>query len=209
VFEHAVGLLRELLPEVLTASDPVPFRSHLFRINAAEISGRAASPTGGRTIERSSEDVTESAVAENDVSLRNVVLDSLRNLGSPDTSRVIVEVLEGIVILGGVVESRQEAEEIEHAVTRIPAVRVLLQQIDVDSATQPQPDPVDLARSVIHALAVPVSISSNVHVVVENGWLRAEGTVASPSLHDDIARGLRQIRGTRGFIDHISVKPSV
>jgi osmotically-inducible protein OsmY len=48
-----------------------------------------------------------------------------------------------------------------------------------------------------------------VHVVVENGWLRAEGTVASPSLHDDIVRGLRQVRGARGFIDRISVKPSV
>jgi nitroimidazol reductase NimA-like FMN-containing flavoprotein (pyridoxamine 5'-phosphate oxidase superfamily)/osmotically-inducible protein OsmY len=209
VFEHAVGLLRQLLPEVLTASDPVPFRSHLFRINAAEITGQAASPTGGRIIERSHEEATESVVAERDVSLRSVVLDSLRNLGSADTGKVIVEVMEGIVILGGVVETRQEAEKIEHAVIRIPAVRVLVQQIDIDSPTQPQPDPVDLARSVIHALSVaPASDSSNVHVVVENGWLRAEGTVASPSLHDDIVRGLRQVTGAKGFLDHIRVQPS-
>lgn len=209
VFKHAVGLLRKLLPETLTASDPVPFRSHLFRINAAEISGRAASPTGGRVVERSDEEPTESAVAETDVALRNAVLDSLRNVHSADTNKVIVEVVEGIVILGGVVEKRQEAEEIEHAVASVSAVKVLVQQIDVESPTEAQPDPFDLARSAIRALdVVSTDTSSNVHVVVENGWVRAEGTVPTSSLHADVVRELRQIRGAKGFIDRISVKRS-
>lgn len=211
VFEHAIEVLRELLPETLTGSDPVPFRSHLFRINAAEITGRAASPTGGRTIERSAEEPTESAVAESDISLRNAVLGSLRTLAGTDTSKVIVEVMEGIVILGGVVETRQDAEEIERTVIRIPAVRVVVQQIEVDSPTQFQPDSIDVARAVVHELTAPslLSISSNVHVVVENGWLRAEGTVSSPSAHSDAVRQLRQVRGARGFIDQIRVVGSV
>ena len=205
VFEHAVDLLRKLHPEVLTASDPIPSRSHLFRINAAEITGRSASPTGGRITERADEEATESAVAEQDVSLRNSVLESLRSLGG-DASNVIVEVMEGIVILGGVVETRREAEKIEQVVVRIPAVRVVVQQIDIESATQSQPDPVELARSVIQALSLPSLVSSNVRVVVENGWVRAEGNVATASLHDDIVRELRRVRGAKGFIDHISVK---
>ncbi|HEX9130204.1 MAG TPA: pyridoxamine 5'-phosphate oxidase family protein [Gemmatimonadaceae bacterium] len=204
VFDHAVELLRELLPAALRPSDPVPFRSHLFRINAAEITGRAASPTGGRIIEPSDEEPTDSAVAESDVSLRNTVLNSLRNLDG-DTSKVIVEVMEGVVILGGVVEADQDAAEIERAVLRIPAARVVVQQIDVDSPTQSQPDPVDLAREVIHELAAAplIGISADVHVVVENGWLRAEGTVSSPSDHTDIVRELRRVRGAKGFIDGI------
>lgn len=211
VFDHAVELLRELLPAALTGSDPVPFRSHLFRINAAEITGRAASPTGGRIIERSAEAPTEFAVAESDVSLRNTVLDSLRKLGGADTGKVIVDVMEGIVVLGGVVATREDAEEIERAVIRIPAVRVLVQQIEVDSPTQFQPDPVDLAREVIHELtAAPLlGISADVHVVVENGWLRAAGTVSSRSVHADVVRELRQVRGAKGFIDHIRVEGSV
>ena len=209
VFEHAVGLLRKLLPETLTTSDPVPFRSHLFRINAAEITGRTASPTGGRTVERSDDEPTESAVAETDVALRDAVLRTLLNVRGPDVSKVIVEVMEGIVILGGIVESRQDAEEIERAVSGIRAVKVVLQQMDVDSSTQPQPDPVDIARSAIRVLyAAAVDASANVHVVVENGWVRAEGTVPSSSLRDDIVRGLRQIRGAKGFVDRISVKRS-
>jgi len=209
VFENAVGLLRKLLPETLTASDPVPFRSHLFRINAAEITGRAASPTGGRLAERSDEEPAESAVAERDVTLRNTVLDSLRNLHSADTSKVIVEVVEGIVILGGVVEKRKEAEEIERAVTSVPAVKVLVQQIDVDSPSEAPPEPFDLARAANRALDVASSdTSANVHVIVENGWVRAGGTVPTSSLHADVVRGLRQIRGAKGFVDRISVKRS-
>jgi nitroimidazol reductase NimA-like FMN-containing flavoprotein (pyridoxamine 5'-phosphate oxidase superfamily)/osmotically-inducible protein OsmY len=211
IFDHAVDLLRKMLPATFTGSDPVPFRSHLFRINAAEITGRAASPTGSRIIERSDDEPTESAVAESDVSVRSTVLDSLRNLGRADTSKVIVEVMEGIVLLGGVVETHQDAEEIERAAIRIPSVRVLVQQIEVDSPTQFQPDPVDLARAVIHELtAAPLlSISADVHVVVENGWLRAEGTVSSPSIHADVVRGLRQVRGAKGFIDQIRIEGSV
>jgi nitroimidazol reductase NimA-like FMN-containing flavoprotein (pyridoxamine 5'-phosphate oxidase superfamily)/osmotically-inducible protein OsmY len=211
VFDRAVELLRELLPATLTGSDPVPFRSHLFRINAAEITGRAASPSGGRIIERSDEEPTESAVAEGDVSLRNAVLDSLRNLGGADVSKVIVEVMEGIVVLGGVVETQQDAEEIERAVIRTPTIRVLVPQIEVGSPTEFHPDPVDLARAVIHELsaAIPFGGRDDVRVIVENGWLRAEGTVPSASLHADLVRELRHVRGARGFIDRIRVAGAV
>ena len=211
VFDHAVGLLRDLLPATLTNSDPVPFRSHLFRINAAEITGRAASPNGGRIIERSEEEPIESAVAESDISLRNAVLDALRNLGGADTSKVIVEVLEGIVVLGGAAQTHEDAEEIERAVIRIPPVRVLIQQIEVDSPTQFQPDPVDLARAVLRELsaALPSRATDDIRVIVENGWLRAEGSVQSASLHADVVRDLRRVRGARGFIDRVRVAGAV
>ena len=211
VYDHAVDLLRDLLPATLTNSDPVPFRSHLFRINAAEITGRAASPGGGRIIERSDEESNESAVAESDVSLRNAVLEALRNLGDANTSKVIVEVMEGIVVLGGVVETQQDAEEIERAVIRTPPVRVLVPQIEVDSPTEFQPDPVDLARAVIHELsaAIPSGAMDDVRVIVENGWLRAEGSVQSASVHADVVRDLRAVRGARGFIDRIRVAGAV
>lgn len=207
IYDHAVDLLRDLLPATLTNSDPVPFRSHLFRINAAEITGRAASPGGGRIIERADEQPTESAVPESDVSLRNAVLEALRNLGEAKTNKVIVEVMEGIVVLGGVVETQQDAEEIERAVIRTPPVRVLVPQIEVGSPTEFQPDPVDLARAVIHELsaAIPSGAMDDIRVIVENGWLRAEGSVRSASLHADVVRELRQVRGARGFIDRIRV----
>ena len=41
-FAHGVKLLRELIPETLTAKDPTPFRNSVFRIHLDEVTGRAA-----------------------------------------------------------------------------------------------------------------------------------------------------------------------
>ena len=42
-FAHGVALLRSLVPETLTASDPTPFRDSVFRIHLDEVTGRGAS----------------------------------------------------------------------------------------------------------------------------------------------------------------------
>lgn len=41
-FNRGVELLRALIPETLTANDPTPFRSSVFRIHLDEVTGRAA-----------------------------------------------------------------------------------------------------------------------------------------------------------------------
>lgn len=43
-WERAVEILRTLIPETLTESDPMPHRSVLFRIAVQEVSGRVATP---------------------------------------------------------------------------------------------------------------------------------------------------------------------
>jgi len=40
IMARGVSLLRSLLPETLTASDPVPFRRTVFRIHLDEVTGR-------------------------------------------------------------------------------------------------------------------------------------------------------------------------
>ncbi len=44
-FSRGVDLLRALVPEMLTANDPAPFRHSVFRIHLDEVTGRAASTT--------------------------------------------------------------------------------------------------------------------------------------------------------------------
>ena len=41
-FTRGVDLLRALIPETLTAGDPTPFRTTVFRIHLDEVTGRAA-----------------------------------------------------------------------------------------------------------------------------------------------------------------------
>ena len=207
VYRHAVDLLRDILPATMTGEDPTPYRTFFFRINVTELSGRAASPTVGELIEATDEEPSESAFAEADVALRKRVRDAIAHLEHADASKVTVEVMEGIVILGGVVQTHHEAAEIERATLGVPGVRVVVRQIEVDSPDEAAPDPIDLARSVNETLARSLgkARSDDVRVIIEHGWIRAEGTVASADQHADLVRDLRTIRGARGFLDRIRV----
>lgn len=206
VYKRAVHLLREVLPTTMTGDDPTPFRTHFFRINVAELTGRAASPTGGQIIEASEEEPSESAVPETDIALRKAVQNELKQLKHTDLSRLTVEAMEGIVFIGGVVETPQEAAEIERALTTVPGARVVAMQLEVDSPGAGPVDTVDLAREVKQSLARSSSgDGDDVRVIIENGWIRAEGTVGSPSRHADLVRELRTIRGARGLLDRIRV----
>ncbi len=44
IYEEAVEKLRRVIPDSLDADDPVPFRNQVFRIHAADLTGRAAIP---------------------------------------------------------------------------------------------------------------------------------------------------------------------
>jgi nitroimidazol reductase NimA-like FMN-containing flavoprotein (pyridoxamine 5'-phosphate oxidase superfamily) len=44
--EHAIDSLRKLIPDSLTADDPVPFRNVVLRIHLNEVTGREAEPVG-------------------------------------------------------------------------------------------------------------------------------------------------------------------
>jgi osmotically-inducible protein OsmY len=205
VYNHAVELMRQVLPTTNTTQDPTPHRTYFFRINVAELTGRSAQPTGGEIGEASDDGPTETAVAEADIALRNSARAALAELKHVDAERVTVEVMEGIVIVGGVVETSQESSDIERALTAVPGVRVMVMQVEIDAPDEGTTDPVDLARAVNQTLAKSAKAGDNVRVVIENGWLRAEGTVESAERHADLARDLRTLRGARGFLDRIRI----
>jgi BON domain-containing protein len=195
------------LPETMTGGDPTPFRTHLFRVNVSELTGRSASPTGGQIVDASKEEPTETAVAERDIALRQAARDAIARIKSVDGSRLTVEVMEGILLLGGVVGSSVEVSDVERAATSVPGARVIVFQIEVDSPGEASPDPVDLALAVNETLTRASSgvASDDLRVIIENGWLRTEGTVKSSSQHADILRELRRVRGARGLVDRIRV----
>lgn len=44
--EHAIEAMRQIIPESLTETDPVPFRDVILRIHLDEVTGREAEPVG-------------------------------------------------------------------------------------------------------------------------------------------------------------------
>ncbi|MGI9076046.1 MAG: hypothetical protein ACR2G6_01810, partial [Gemmatimonadaceae bacterium] len=114
-------------------------------------------------------------------------------------------VMDGVVALSGSADSDSERTAMEHAILAIPHARVLVNQIEVDSGDQSRPDPLDLARSVLKELA-GFADRDGLRVVIENGWMRAEGT-ASPDDHVDFLRRLRGVSGARGLVDRTRPTP--
>lgn len=85
VLHHAVRLLRDLLSGTPTDSDPVPFRSHSFRINAAEITSRAASPGAGPILERIVIRIPAARVV-----VQKIEVDPRIRLASSDVTKVLI-----------------------------------------------------------------------------------------------------------------------
>ncbi|MGI8401146.1 MAG: pyridoxamine 5'-phosphate oxidase family protein [Gemmatimonadaceae bacterium] len=207
--DTALRLLRRIMPTVLGKADPVPFRNQLFRISAAEVSGRFAK-LGGTRIEAPlgrTHDV--GATPKADVQLQATVLGAISRTFPAATSRIHVDAFDGIVALTGFTDAAADRSAIEREILALADVQAVVQQIETDTPTGMHPTPADIARQAIRELdANPGSSASNdVKVVVEHDWLRAEGTAPTQEARAEVIRRLRNVRGTRGVVDRIHVGP--
>lgn len=202
----ALRLLRRLLPSTLGKADPVPFRNQLFRIRASEISGRFAGLGGTSIVTGAARTVDTGADPEGDTALYAGVIGAIAKAIPFAHSRLHVDAFDGIVVLTGVVETEAERILVERAILGVAKVRAVVQQLETVFPPQSHPAPADLARDARRKLGGSFEPpSTDVKVVVEHDWLRAEGTVPTRALRDDAIRRLRDVRGARGIIDRINV----
>ena len=205
VYRTAVSLMRRLVPDALTENDPVPFRDQLFRIRAIDVSGRASIPHGGqRLFPTESESVSDTAIAEHDASLLNEAQLAIERAGVPDDADVHVEVIDGVIVLSGTVETSRDRQAIEAEVLRIPAVLAVVEELETSFPVSQDSLPSELARSALTELRAG-ALTPALKIVVEHGWLRLEGTVQSERQREDAIRRLRGVRGVRGVIDRTRI----
>ena len=115
-----------------------------------------------------------------------------------------VEAYDGVVVLNGTVADVQARSAIEGSIVRLPGVHALVQQLETKRAPGVDPGPAEIALNAIRALrSAPLPENSNVTAVIDHGWLRLEGTVASQKAREEIHRRLEYIVGARGFVDRI------
>jgi len=210
IYQAAVSAMRRLIPESLTEVDPVPFRDQLFRIRAAEVSGRAATPTGGdRAIAANADAIVETAHSDMDAELLEQTQNAIARLGKTDSARVRVEAADGIVVLSGTVETADDRHTVEAAVLEVPNVLAVVEEMETAFPSRPDSSPVELARAAFAQLQLPPSlIGSGIKIVVEHGWLRLEGAASSRDMRDDVMRRVRNVAGSRGVIDRLRIVDS-
>lgn len=205
LYEHAVRVLRRLLPATFSPDDPVPFRTKLFRIQISELTGRAATP-GGTPIQPSGPDTedTESDPAADlalSAGVRRVIADLV-----PEGSKVNVDAFDRVVVLSGLVDTPSERSAIEKAVLALDNVKAVVEQLETAFPAQRREAPAEIARDALRELRGNHELeSAEVKIVVDHEWLRAEGTAADITSKDEVLRRLRRVSGVRGVIDRIEL----
>jgi osmotically-inducible protein OsmY len=119
---------------------------------------------------------------------------------------IAVGVRDGIVTLGGFVDSYAEKGQAERAVARVKGVKAIANELEVKI---PGPfvrtDP-EIARSATQALEWNVSVPHEaIRVKGEKGWITLEGQVEWYYQKEAAERAVRHLTGVRGVFNLIAV----
>lgn len=207
IYGTALSVIRKLIPDALTHSDPVPFRDQLFRIRAVDVTGRASLPVGGERLTPATTDrVVETAEPDLDAEVRERAEVAIAQLGIPETSDVHVEAFDGVIVLSGRVATPRDRHAIEAAILNVPAVFAVVEDLETRFPLKQESAPAEVARAALEQLrAAPPVAASGIKIVVEHGWLRLEGFATSAEARDEALRRLRSVKGSRGVIDKLRV----
>jgi len=129
---------------------------------------------------------------------------------SIDATDIAVAVKNGVVTLTGFVRSYSEKLEAEAAAKRVASVVGLANDLEVRlSAADQRPDP-EIARDAVAAIKSQLPFSwHQIKVVVDKGWVTIEGQVEWNYQRVDAERAVRRVKGVRGVINTIQLKPGV
>jgi osmotically-inducible protein OsmY len=146
--------------------------------------------------------------AGSDDEIREDVLFELKWDPQISSTDIAVAVKDGVVTLSGFVSTYWEKLEAEKAAKRVYGVRGVANDIEVKPLDQ-RTDP-EIARDVIHELESHVSIPADrIKVTVKNGWVTLEGTVDWQFQKDLADSAVQKLKGVKGIINAIEVKPKV
>jgi osmotically-inducible protein OsmY len=121
-----------------------------------------------------------------------------------------VAVKDGVVTLTGFVRSYAQKWRAERDAKRVAGVKAVANDIEVRlPAIDQRPDP-EIARDAVSALKTQLPYSAdNIKVVVNNGWITLEGEVDWNYQKERAEEAVRHVKGVKGVMNMIQVKPKV
>jgi osmotically-inducible protein OsmY len=151
---------------------------------------------------------SKAAVRPDDEILRDV-LKELQWDTRVRESEVGVHVRKGVVTLTGAVENYSQKVAAARAAHRVRGVLDVADEIDVRYAGPDTSTDTDLAQAVRHALAWDVFVDDRrIRSTVSEGFVTLEGEVDYLSQREDADRAVRSLKGVRGVLNKILVKPA-
>lgn len=123
---------------------------------------------------------------------------------------IVLSVQNGVVALNGYVSNYAEKYEAERDVKRVAGVLGIANDIEVRLPTLDQrPDP-DIAQDAVRALGIYLAfLHKNIKVVAKDGRLTLSGEAEWHFQRERAESAVRYLRGVKGVINTITVKPRV
>lgn len=119
---------------------------------------------------------------------------------------IAVGVRDGVVTLGGFVDSYADKSKAERVAGRVKGVRALADELEVKLPTGSERADPDLARAAIDALQWNIAVPHDrIRVKLEKGWLTLEGQVDWYYQKQAAERAVRYLRGVRGVSNLITL----
>jgi osmotically-inducible protein OsmY len=120
---------------------------------------------------------------------------------------IAVGVREGVITLGGFVDSFADKSMAERVAGRVKGVRAVANELEVKLPAGSKRADTDIARAVLGALEWNITVPhEKIRVKVEDGWVTLEGEVAWHSQRDAAERAVRYLTGVRGVFNLITIK---
>jgi osmotically-inducible protein OsmY len=148
-------------------------------------------------------------IMNNNAKLQHDVEQALLLESGLHAEQVGVSAINGVVELGGTVKSYFEKQKAEDSALRVEGVSSVANEIKVSLLEQDTRSDSDIARIAISQMEWNYSVPSTVKVSVADGWVKFVGTVEAKYQKDEAERVLRSLRGIKGILNDIVIKPSV
>jgi len=124
-----------------------------------------------------------------------------------DASRVAVTVKDGIATLSGYVDTYSAKLAAERCARKVYGIQGVANELQVALA-EDRIDP-DLAHDAVTALKNHVDVPPGVEVTVRNGTISLGGSVPWMYQKASAERAVKYLRGVRGVINNIVIRPMV
>lgn len=145
-----------------------------------------------------------------DKQLQSDVIAELNWESSINSTKIGVEVSEGVVTLAGHVDSYSDKWSAEAAAQRVAGVKSLTIEMDVKLIGLSEHTDADIAHSAKNILQWTSFLQDDaVKIMVEKGWITLTGEVDWNYQRVAAATALRYLNGVTGLTNKISVKPKV
>ncbi len=148
-------------------------------------------------------------MSHTDNDIQNDITAELRWEPSLRNDDIAVGVRDGIVTLGGFVDSLADKAKAAKAAARVRGVRALANEIEVEVPTAFQRSDVEIARAAVDALEWNVAVPHDrIQVEVDKGWITLDGQVSLYFHKQAAERAVRYLRGVRGVFNLITLIPT-